>query len=120
MQRDCAIQTCHRRGYPGWTGGVQHHQESLADMVAFVSTLPKSGPFPQGKAGTGGTASHGLLHTEVDFDDTGGALVSLAMPDGRDLAHKDDAGKIGHLVERILEGLWDGWILSPEGGGVDD
>jgi hypothetical protein len=99
---------------------VQHHQESLAEVVAFVSALPKSGPFSQGKAAAGGTASHGLIDMEVDFDEAGGTLVALAKPDGSDLANKDDAGKIGHLVKRILEGLGNGRVLSPDRGGVDD
>jgi hypothetical protein len=97
---------------------VQHHQESLADMVAFVSALPKSGPLSQGKAAAGGTASHGLIDTEVDFDHAGGTPLSLAMPDGSDLADEDDAGKIGHLVERILEGLGNGRVLSLDRGGL--
>jgi hypothetical protein len=99
---------------------VQHHQELLADVVTFVSALPKSGPFSQGKAAAGGTASHGLIDTEVDFDDAGGTLVSVAMPNGSDLANKDDAGKIGHLVERILDGMGSGRVLSLDGDGMDE
>jgi hypothetical protein len=97
---------------------VQHHQEPLTYAIAFVSALPESGPFSQGKAATSGATPNRLIDTKVDFDDTGGALLSRAMPDSCDLTNKDDAGKIGHLVERILEGLGNGWVLSLDREGM--
>jgi hypothetical protein len=85
---------------------VQHHEETLADAVTLIACVPKPGPFAEGIGGSSGAASDRLFNDEVDLDDPGCSLLACFVADGGDFADKDDASKIGHLMERVFDVLW--------------
>ena len=92
---------------------MEEHEEALADAVALIASAPESGPLAQGVDASGGAAANGLVDAEVDLHEARGAVVACAGSDGGDLADKDDACGIGHLVERFFYGLRiGGWLLG--------
>ena len=95
---------------------MKKHEQALAGAVSLVACGPETCPFAQGVGGVGSAVANGLVDAEVDFDDAGGAVRSSEGTDRGDFADDDDAGRVGHLVEGIFDGLrWSGQLSVRNG-----
>jgi hypothetical protein len=94
---------------------MEKHQQALTYAIACVSSYPQSRPLTQSVGASRGAAVDGFVNTEVNLDDSRGAVFTGSLMNRGDFSYEDDACRVRHLAQSILNRLWSGGCVLSGG-----
>ena len=91
MNRHRAIHAIDWRTQPRRTRSAKKHQQPLANAVAPRASSPQPGPLSQKIRLTRCATPHSLVYAKLDFNHTGGAILTRLATHRHHLPRKDNA-----------------------------